>query len=67
MPRVQRDTEMARLLLEFEADGHLPFLLDIVPPRAGTLFATKVSVWACIRAACLLTCPPTCCPTPMVW
>ena len=40
---MQRDTRMAQLLQGFEADGLLPFLLDVVPPRAGTLFATKAS------------------------
>lgn len=52
-PCTQRDTRMAKLLLNWDADGHLPFLLDIVPPQAGSLFATKASTAHADPPACL--------------
>ena len=61
---------MAKLLLNWEADGHLPFLLDIVPPQAGSLFATKASTAHAHppagplneHAACCCDLPATCMP-----
>ena len=39
---LQRDTRMVKLLLEHGAAREQPFLLDMRPLRAGTLFVTKV-------------------------
>ena len=49
---LQRDTRMVKLLLEYGASDDLPFLLDIAPPRPGTLFASKASKNTDSQPAC---------------
>lgn len=59
-PRAQRDTRMVKLLLRHGASRELPFLLDLVPLRAGSVFATKAS-----RAGYLAARLPACACSPL--
>jgi hypothetical protein len=51
---VQRDTSTVKLLQEAGAEVEQPFLLDIFPPRQGSLFATKVLLIAFLLLPLLL-------------
>lgn len=57
----QRDARTTKLLLAHGANEDLPFLLDMWPPKADSLFATKASKADCLVAhlpgsACRLHC-----------